>query len=522
MKPTRYRRINRKLTLINVGANFCGAILTSLYFALLSLQLESVAGWVWGLWGAIPVLMMVSGGVTRERSLASLNRWYRRALQEEHAEPPPPAIQKLALNRPGISASVTLFVWLVGGLLASVVVGVGTHADHFNWPAFLQTSLGSVVVGPITAALLYFVLERVWRSELPLFFPKGSPSEVVAFRLTVRRRLLVLFGTSTLPLLFLAVTTYTYAVQMIRAPRPAALLPNLLRLEIFTVSVGLFVTLVLAGTLGVSLVESLQALNRHMDAVRKGNLDQQMTVTSNDEFGRLAEGFNAMVEGLQREEIIHRLFNLYVTPEVAEYALQHGAERGGQLIEATVIFTDIRGFTALTERMEPEALIALLNRYFEAMSAVVVQHGGLVNKFGGDSLLAVFGTPLNPLRDHALEAVRTAKDLLVVLDAFNEAQAAHAEPTLRIGVGVATGSMIAGNVGGEERLEYTVIGDAVNVASRLESMTKQVDATILLNAAAARRVRERLPLQSMGRVKVRGKEAPQPIYTLAMHLAAAA
>lgn len=522
MKPNRYRRINRKLTLINVGGNFCGAILTSLYFALLSLQLESVAGWVWGLWGAIPVIMMVSGGVMRERSLAPLHRWYRRALQEEHPQSPPPSIQKLVLNRPAISASVTLFVWLVGGLLSGVIVGVGTHAGRFNWSAFLQTSLGSVVVGPITAALLYFAIERVWRSELPLFFPEGSLSEIEAFRLTVRRRLLVLFGTSTLPLLFLAVTTYTYAVQMIRAPRPATLLPNLLRLEAFTVGVGLFVTLVLAGTLGVSLIESLQALSRHMDAVREGNLDQQMPVMSNDEFGRLAEGFNAMVEGLQREEVIHRLFKLYVTPQVADYALQHGAERGGQLIEATAVFTDIRGFTSLTERMEPEALIALLNRYFEAMSAVVIQHGGLVNKFGGDSLLAVFGTPLNPMQDHALEAVRAAKDLLAALETFNGEQGARAEPRLRIGVGVATGSMIAGNVGGEERLEYTVIGDAVNVASRLENMTKRLDATILLNAAAARGVRDQLALQPMGRVEVRGKEQPQPIYTLSMPLPAEA
>ena len=179
-----------------------------------------------------------------------------------------------------------------------------------------------------------------------------------------------------------------------------------------------------------------------------------------------------------------------------------------------MIFTDVRGFTALTERMGPEALIALLNRYFRTISAVVVEHGGLVTRLGGDSLLAVFGTPLNPAEDHAHRAVQAAWGLMPALAAFNQAQVRQGEPTVRIGVGVATGPVLAGNVGSEERLEYTVLGDAVNLASRLEAMTKELEAKILLSEETARAVEAWAPLQPIGRVSVRGKQDAVQVYAL--------
>ncbi len=235
---------------------------------------------------------------------------------------------------------------------------------------------------------------------------------------------------------------------------------------------------------------------------------------SNDEFGDLAAGFNAMVAGLRQEEVIRQLFNLYVTPEVATHAIAHGAELGGQLTRATVLFSDIRGFTSMTEQMDPQALIALLNRYFAVMSHVVRERGGLVNKFGGDSLLAVFGSPLNPLREQALQAVRTAQGMAGALEDFNADQRSRGEPEISIGVGIATGRVIAGNVGSRERLEYTVIGDAVNVASRLQGLTKRLEALVLLDEETARVVSERLSLEPRGEVEVRGKKKPVSLYAL--------
>ncbi len=208
------------------------------------------------------------------------------------------------------------------------------------------------------------------------------------------------------------------------------------------------------------------------------------------------------------------LFSLYVTPEVAEHAIEYGAELGGQLAEASVLFSDIRGFTSMTEKMEATALIALLNRYFDAMSDAIIAHGGLVNKFGGDSLLAIFGTPLNPAQDHPAQAVEAAQAMLAALETFNTNQAQRGEPTLRIGIGVATGPVVAGNVGGEERLEYTVIGDTVNLASRLQTMTKDLDVMVLISNTAAEAAKERALLIPIGDIAVRGKKDPVPVYSL--------
>ena len=262
------------------------------------------------------------------------------------------------------------------------------------------------------------------------------------------------------------------------------------------------------------MVEAVETLRRKMTAVCEGNLESHVPVVSNDEFGDLAAGFNAMVDGLRQERVIRGLFGRYVSPQVAEHAIEHGAIPGGQTVEATVLFADIRGFTSLAEQMPADALIALLNRYFTTMATVVTEHGGLVNKFGGDSLLAIFGMPLNPLDDHPARAVQAAVGMYFALQAFNDDQRRRGEPPLHIGIGIATGTVVAGNVGSEDRLEYTVIGDAVNLASRLESMTKSVDAVVLLSEQTARAVQAWATLRYIDEVAIKGKRDPVPVFSL--------
>jgi adenylate cyclase len=374
-------------------------------------------------------------------------------------------------------------------------------------------------------------VERLWRNEIPLFFADSSLQETPAFRLTVRRRLLILLGMSTIPLFLAAAVGYGHAADVAAVPDPAlraAMLPNLARLELYIVGMGLLVSIGLAVTLGRSLAEPLETFSRKMAAVEEGHLEERMAVTSNDELGVLAEGFNAMVEGLGREEVIRRLFGHYVTPQVAEHAIEQAAALprttgalslldgadAAALGEATVLFTDIRGFTALTEQMGPEALIRLLNRYFRIASAIITEQGGLVARLGGDSLLVIFGSPLNPSEDHAERGVRAAWGLLPALAAFNQSQVRRGEPRLRIGVGLATGLVLAGNVGSEERLEYTVLGDAVNLASRLEAMTKELQVPILLDETTAQAVATWAPLRPVGQVEVRGQSAPVQVFAL--------
>jgi adenylate cyclase len=212
-----------------------------------------------------------------------------------------------------------------------------------------------------------------------------------------------------------------------------------------------------------------------------------------------------MVEGVRREKFITDLFGQYVTPELAHVAIEHQGQLDGQLVTSTIIFSDIRDFTGVSEALPASNLIEMLNRYFARMAGIVVENGGLVNKYGGDSLLAVFGTPLNPTSDHAARAVRSAIAMTKALGDFNREQTDSYLPEIMIGIGIATGDIVAGNVGSEKKLEYTVLGDAVNVASRLQAMTKEVGHTILANAETARAAPNAARFEEVGEVEVRGR-----------------
>jgi adenylate cyclase len=411
-------------------------------------------------------------------------------------------------------------IWLLIGALESLILwpfwGDILFANEAH-QAHATLSLALVcLAGPITAILIYFAVERVWNAELPYFLCKMLPREISGHNvhsMTFRQRLLYIFALSLMPMVFMAIEVYNQARQIMDFPAPG-LLRELLYKEVYLVILWMLVMGVLAVTLGRSMVEAVEALRQNMRAVCEGDLESHVPVISNDEFGDLAAGFNAMVDGLRQERVIRALFGRYVSPQVAAHAIEHGAMPGGRTVEATVLFADIWGFTALGERMPPDTLIALLNRYFTTMATVITEHGGLVNKFGGDSLLAVFGMPLNPLEDHPTRAVQAAVGMHFALEAFNDDQRRRGESPLQIGIGIATGTVVAGNVGSEDRLEYTVIGDTVNLASRLESMTRIVDAEVLLNEQAARAVQSWATLRYIDEVDIKGKSKPVPVFSL--------
>jgi adenylate cyclase len=512
----RRKRFRRRLNNVILLANALGAASSTFYFilsGLMPISLDDEDGMVSLIFSIVmtAVLLFLGTRVGRKREDRAWE-WYIETADQQPQPPAPDDIQRHFLNQPVMGAMTSFLMWL----LAGVLVGWGMGSDSFRLGllAFLGVS---GLAGVLASLLVYFIDERMWRSELPIIFPEGNLGDVEAFRLTVRWRILILFVMSSLPLILVALTAYQQAEMIVAADDPALFLRRLRNLEIFLVGVGMVVVVTLGVTLGSSLIDPIETLQEQMKVVRQGDLEVDVQVTSNDELGDLAAGFNAMLNGLRQEEVVRQLFSLYVTPEVAEHAIQHGAELGGQLTDATVLFSDIRGFTAMTEQLGPERIIGLLNRYFDAMSDAIVVQGGLVNKFGGDSLLAVFGAPLHPAPDHAARAVRAAQAMLAALDTFNAEQIARGEPALRIGIGIATGPVVAGNVGSEERLEYTVIGDTVNLASRLESMTKELeelDATVLLSSATAEALAVWSDLLPAGKINVRGKQAPVRVYTL--------
>ena len=276
-------------------------------------------------------------------------------------------------------------------------------------------------------------------------------------------------------------------------------------IELAVAGISLALSAFMALYIGRTIVRPIRELEASMTRVEAGDLEATTPVRSEDELGRLAGSFNRMVEGVRREAFIRDLFGQYVSPELASVAIAQRGKLDGQLVTSTILFSDIRDFTGVSEALPPSHLIEMLNRYFDTMSALIVDHGGLVNKFGGDSILAIFGSPLNPNPDHAARAVRTALSMTKELEKFNREQATAWLPEIMIGIGIATGDVVAGNVGSTRKLEYTVIGDAVNVASRLQAMTKDVGHPILASAETARAASAVARFVEVGEINVRGR-----------------
>jgi len=275
--------------------------------------------------------------------------------------------------------------------------------------------------------------------------------------------------------------------------------------ELAVAAVSFVLSLAIAVYVARTILRPVRQLEGAMRRVERGDLEATAAVTSADELGRLAAGFNQMLEGLRRERLIRGLFGLYVSPEVARSAIEQQGALEPQLADASVVFADIRDFTALAETVPAAELLALLNRYFDRMADVIVEEGGLVNKFGGDSMLAVFGTPLNRDEEHPQAAIRAAVRMTHALEQFNDEQAASGSPALAIGIGIATGEVVAGNVGSTRRLEYTVIGDTVNLAARLQALTKDFGEAILASGETAARAGDAAGFRACGQVTVRGK-----------------
>ncbi|HEX5473419.1 MAG TPA: adenylate/guanylate cyclase domain-containing protein [Vicinamibacterales bacterium] len=224
--------------------------------------------------------------------------------------------------------------------------------------------------------------------------------------------------------------------------------------------------------------------------------------------------YRYFVEGREKR-IVKRLFGRYVSRDVYAQLLEHPelAELGGRRRDMTVLFSDIRGFTTVTERGEPEHIVAQLNEYFSRMVEVVFRHGGTVDKFVGDMVMALFGAPLDDPRhpDHAVEA---ARDMIAELGALNRRWAEEGRPQLDIGIGVNSGEMIAGNIGSSSIMSYTVIGDNVNLGSRLESLNKEYRTRIIISDATRTRLTDAHDVRPLGDVVVKGKTRPVAIYEL--------
>ncbi len=264
-----------------------------------------------------------------------------------------------------------------------------------------------------------------------------------------------------------------------------------------------------------NISQPVQTLARATQAVARGDYSQTVGIDQADELGQLATAFNQMTAGLAERDRVRNLLGKVVSPEIAAQLLKSDLKLGGEEREVTVLFSDLRDFTSWSEKLPPAEVLALLNRYLDRMSAVVEQHGGVIDKYIGDAIMALFGAPI-ALPDAARRAVDAARDMARALDLLNRELTAEGKPPLAIGIGINTARVVAGNMGSKTRLNYTVIGDGVNLASRLEGLTKDpaYATPIIVSEATLAAITPRPLARELGEVKVKGKTEAVKIFAI--------
>ena len=253
----------------------------------------------------------------------------------------------------------------------------------------------------------------------------------------------------------------------------------------------------LIGLLSASITRPITRLRDAAEEVGRGDLKVRVPLTSTDESGELTQAFNRMVIGLEQRERLREAFGTFVDPELADRVAEQGTDLRGEELEVSILFMDVRGFTRFAEQKPAPEVVAKLNELYELVVPVILRHGGHANKFIGDGLLAVFGAPERH-EDHADRAVAAAGEIAeCVADQFGD--------ELGVGVGVNSGSVVVGTIGGGGRLDFTVIGDVVNTASRAESATRETGDVVLITGQTLSRLSEADGWKRRSSIPLKGK-----------------
>ncbi|GAC1342331.1 MAG: hypothetical protein NVSMB23_14900 [Myxococcales bacterium] len=288
---------------------------------------------------------------------------------------------------------------------------------------------------------------------------------------------------------------------------------------------------VAAAAVGVALFlasgmsRSVVALAEALPGIAERRYLPARVVPTGDELQRFAESYNGMIGRLKEGDLWRRALGKYLSRAALEAVKKGDLQLGGTVVTSTILFSDIRGFTTRAENMDPIQVLAVLNRYFTEMVSAVIRNQGIVDKFIGDAIMAVWGPPQAAPQD-ALNAVLAALEMRQGLARLNAGFAAQGLPAIRTGIGIHTGPVVAGNMGAEGtedvagkegeagKMEYTVIGDAVNVASRLEALTKELKEDVLLSEDTVAAAGDRVRVEALQRVVVKGRVQPVLVYKL--------
>src|SRR5437588_4597452 len=364
--------------------------------------------------------------------------------------------REATLAMPANVARVTFGGWVFVGNFVGLAVSMA-HPDS----QAVRTGLGTIFAGAAVALLSALLVERLMRPAVARALA-GRPPEgqrVVGIR---RRLLLFWVMGSGVPLVGIALTPLGL---------PASDKERIIIAAVALAAIGLFSGLLFTVVAAASVAEPVADVRAAMRRVADGDIEVEVPVDDVGELGLLQAGFNHMASGLRERERLRELFGGYVGQEVARRAPDSGVTLEGEERDVSVLFVDVVGSTALAERRPPVEVVALLNRFFEAVILAVDAEEGWVNKFEGDAALCVFGAPMDQ-PDHAARALRAAVTLRTALRLVEGLDA---------GIGVSSGIAIAGNVGSERRYEYTVVGDPVNEAARLTDLAKSHGGRIVVS-----------------------------------------
>ncbi len=443
------------------------------------------------------------------------------ACLETGGECPPELLERAlvrALNLPGLTALRVMLIHLPAGFIVGFVVfalmssrlGILLSGRTLGFLLIMGT-----VISATHAILEHFAVQHEVQQIIPAIARRLtlSPRDMRARASTVgiQTQLLVVMAAITLiPLIISAVNVVYRLVTPLGGGTPAGSLaaePLILPLAVVVIYALVFMSII-ALLLARHMRSLLERVVQAMDRVRVGDLSPRLDIVTADEFADLYTGFNEMTVGLRERARLRDAFGRYVSPDLAERVNREGVVLTGQTVQASVMFVDIRDFTALSEHMEPHVVVALLNDYFERIEPVVKAEDGWINRFMGDGFMAVFGAPVI-CDDHAARAVRAARRIREATQTYN---AECDWPDLRIGIGIDTGEMVAGSVGSPDRLEYTVIGNAANIASRIEALNKQFGTTILVSQAVYEQAGLEGAAHPMPPVRVKGVSEPMIVY----------
>ncbi|MBL7714625.1 MAG: HAMP domain-containing protein [Bdellovibrionales bacterium] len=261
----------------------------------------------------------------------------------------------------------------------------------------------------------------------------------------------------------------------------------------------------------LSLTTPLVRLVDATAKISRGEYDVTLKKGANDEIGDLTVSFNEMATGLAEREKIKNAFSKFHSKDVADKILSGELNLVGERKRVTIFFSDIRSFTTLSEKLQPEQVVELVNAYMTRMVRIIFAHGGVVDKYVGDAIMAVYGTPVVYGND-SLRAVAAAIRMRAEMVRFNADQMSKGKPAIAIGMGMNTGDVVAGNIGSPERMEYTILGDAVNLTSRMESLTKEFKTDILISGETYNEIKEHIHCMPRGSTKVKGKNEEVAVY----------